>query len=64
MRTPDVNPDVTLDCPECEGIGKVTCHLCSGHGSSLFEQFVCSACRDKGERECEACGGGGEGRDE
>jgi hypothetical protein len=38
-----------IDCPECEGVGLITCDNCMGGG--------CSECEDEGEIVCPECDG-------
>ena len=40
-------------CPECDGIGEVTCHACGGTGSA------CGQCKGLGRCVCWPCDGSG-----
>lgn len=49
----------TSACPECDGIGSLSCFDCRGTGVLPMSQAPCHGCGERGEFVCEMCKGVG-----
>lgn len=54
-----------MNCPTCEGLGRLVCFCCGGSGQARYSQtYNCPACGGTGEHVCLACLGTGKSEEQ